>query len=106
MSVEYSLATGYGMKISEEDALNMCDHLTMEDEDIFHDNWCHQLNTWTGGDYFLGVTNYLGDDNCVPVSGLEVDKEELKQFTKFMMNHGLTDCVTWDPKYYILQFYY
>ena len=106
MSVEYSLAIGYGMRVSAEDALDMCDHLTVDDEDTFRDNWCHQLNSWTGGDYFLGVTNHLGDSDCVPIHDLEVDKEELKQFTEFMVNHGLTDFITWDPKHYILQFCY
>ena len=106
MSVEYSLATGYGMRVSEENVLDMCNHLTPEDEDTFRDYWCRQLNSWTGGDYFLGVIDDLGDSDCIPVSNLGVDKKELEQFTEFMVNHGLTDWVTWNPKYYILQFCY
>ena len=60
MSMDYSLRLCYGIIVPEETMNEV--YKVLKDFDDFHDNFAEQVNSWTGGDWFVGVSKYLNSD--------------------------------------------
>ena len=114
MSVDYSLELGYGVIVPDE-VVEKFSQISEEFDD-FRDNFVNQLNSWTGGDWFIGVTvcvNSNGDsfakeidENFLEFTKRVAIQKELESFIEFYDNHNLKEYFDWKPKLYLINFCY
>ncbi len=115
MSVDYSLELCYGVIVPDEVVEKFIQ--ISEEFDDFRDNFVHQIDSWSGGDWFVGITvQYLGGtENLVH----EMDSDFLatsiketvagtpwKEFSEFYNSHNLKEYFDWKPKLYLINFCY
>ena len=107
--VDYSLEFGYGI-IIDSDIEKEIENKINEDSiiDDFTDSFCRLINSWIGGDYFLGVTTRLNveTDNVYKIEDFEIPSKEVDEFLKFFDTYNLWDCIKWEPQKYLINFCY
>ena len=107
MSIDYTKAICFGTVISEETANKIIDKISREFEDEkieeFLDIYCRQVDSWCGGDYFLGFIKYLGDDLVVPCKSMNYDALD---FDYLLDEWKINDIVEIDsiPQLYVVSF--
>lgn len=109
MSVESRVSICYGVIISNEELIEIKKHLTAEEcDELIEWDYLVQIDSWSGGDWFLGIENYLGDLSKpflltdlsnIPASWIEEFEMELKETPWFNL-------IKWEPKKYLIQFIY
>lgn len=112
MSMDYSLRFCYGIIVPEETMNEV--YKVLKDFDDFYDNFANQVNSWTGGDWFVGVSKYLNSDldsfvQEVDKNFFEIDTsmlEDLGNFLQFYDDHNLKKYFDWKPKMYLINFCY
>lgn len=108
--VDYSLAFCYGMIIPNEKVQEISNTLTDEEYDEMGDNYLSCLNSWTGGDYFLGISDSLSQGNVDFVYFLSDfsipsdNDENLINFKQFFTEHHLDKIVDWKPEPMLINF--
>lgn len=107
--VDYSLEFGYGI-IIDSDTEKEIESKINEDFiiDEFTDSFCRLINSWIGGDYFLGVTVRLNveTDNVYKIKDFKIPSKEVHEFLKFFDTYNLWDCIKWKPQKYLINFCY
>lgn len=104
MSVEYSMKICYGVIVKKETVEYLRDYLyeMFEDEfndiiDEFYDNYCQELDSWAGGDYFIGIIEDLPVTKWDGVYRIDfcISCEKLEKFNTFYKNYDLEDFIPW-----------
>ena len=71
MSIDYTMAMCFGVVIPEQVVNRITEriekHFGDDGVDEFMDTYCRQINQWSGGDYFFGFIDYLGDGLVHPI---------------------------------------
>ena len=114
MSVDYSLELGYGVIVPDK-VVEKFSQISEEFDD-FCDNFVNQLNSWTGGDWFIGITTCVNssgdsfareiDENFLEFTKRVAIQKELKSFIEFYDSHNLKEYFDWKPKLYLINFCY
>lgn len=114
MSVDYSLELGYGVIVPDE-VVEKFSQIS-EEFDEFCGNFVNQLNSWTGGDWFIGITTCVNsngdsfakeiDENFLEFTKRVAIQKELESFIEFYDNHNLKEYFDWKPKLYLINFCY
>ena len=114
MSIDYSLRLCYGVIIPEEVMNKMYE--VLEDFDDFHDNFANQINSWTGEDWFIGISICINsdgdsfikeiDENFLEFTKRVAIQKELENFIQFYDSHNLKEYFDWKPKLYLINFCY
>lgn len=114
MSIDYSLELGYGVIVSDKVVEKIIQ--ISEEFDDFLDNFVKQLNSWTGGDWFIGITTCVDssgdsfareiDENFLAITKHVAIQKELEEFIQFYDSHNLKECFDWKPKLYLINFCY
>lgn len=114
MSIDYSLKLCYGVIISDKviEKINQI----LEEFDDFYDNFVNQIDSWTGGDYFIGTTVCINsngdsfireiDENFLEFTKRVAIQKELENFIQFYDSHNLKEYFDWKPKLYLINFCY
>lgn len=115
MSVDRCVAIGYGIPISDEEKEAIYDLIKSTPDEIFFEDYCRYLNSWTGGTSFLGIVNTIADSDeeiIVPIDedeGIDFDQIdwlELNKLYEFLNRIGALEIIQWRPNTYLLQFIY
>lgn len=109
MSVESRVSVCYGVIVSDETMKKIDNFLTDEEwDDMFDDEWFIELNSWIGGDYFLGIEKYLGNlETPLPIENLfNISDEEIKEFEAKLEKVSWRNFIDWKPKKYLINFVY
>lgn len=104
--VEYSIGVCYGVIISDKMLMSINelfpDGNSMDD---FSDSYLRQLNAWTGGDWFLGLSKTF-DGAVININEIRWDKAELEELEQKLNEYHIIDLIDWFPQKYIIQFCY
>ena len=108
MSVDYSMSYCYGVIVDEMTADKIYEHAT----DDFRDDYFRPVNSWSGGDHFLGIMSWLGDDEVIwlfdnpnePFKGMQFDPQEVQELEEKLEESGVLEFVKWDPSVYLINF--
>lgn len=104
--VEYSMGVCYGIIISDETLRSINELFPDEDAmDNFSENYLQQLNSWTGGDWFLGLSKTFSKD-VININEIRWDKEELEELEQKLNEYNIINFIDWFPQKYIIQFCY
>lgn len=112
MSVDYSTAYCKGRIISGELYDEILKHIEknygLEECDNFVDNpYCEVINAWIGGDYFIGVIEYLGSSVVVPFKDISITSKDIDAFYEECYNkYNLNEAFEWYDEPYIITFCY
>lgn len=114
MSIDYSLRLCYGVIIPEEVMNKMYE--VLEDFDDFHDNFANQIDSWTGEDWFIGISICINsdedsfvkeiDENFLEFTKRVAIQKELENLIQFYNSHNLKEYFDWKPKLYLINFCY
>lgn len=110
--IDYSLKLCYGIIVSDEKILELKEVLTDEVYDDLLDYYSMCINSWVGGDFFIGVMKYIpssDSDFVYPISEFTVpsdDDEDLIKFKRFFTEHNLWKLIDWKPKLMLINFCY
>lgn len=110
--IDYELALCYGIIVSDEKIKEIADVLTDEEYDTMIDWYSRCINSWVGGDYFVGVIKDIPEtetDLVYRVSNLSAptdDDKDLISFTRFFNEHDLWKFIDWKPELLIINFCY
>lgn len=110
--VDYSLSLCYGIIVSVDKMEEIKEVLTGEEYDEVIDNYSRCINSWTGGDYFIGVMVELAEsetDFVYHVSEFTIpsdDDEDLIDFKRFFNEHDLWEFIDWKPELLLINFCY
>lgn len=114
MSVDYSLELCYGVIVPDEVVEEFIQIL--EEFDDFYDNFIKQIDSWTGGDWFIGVTVCVNpnedsfvkeiDENFLEITKRVAIQKDLEKFSQFYDEHNLNEYFSWKPKLYLINFCY
>lgn len=114
MSVDYRLELCYGVIVPDNVIEEF--NLILEDFDVFYDNFANQIDSWTGGDWFIGVTTCINsnedsfvkevNENFLDFTKHVAIQKELKSFIEFYNSHNLKEYFDWKPKLYLINFCY
>ena len=101
--VEYDISVCYGIIITDEE-LQEINNLFPNDDaiDDFSDRYLRQINSWTGGDWFLGLYHSF-EAPVVPIKAIRFDKAELEELEMTIQHYHIPN---WIPQSYIIQFCY
>lgn len=102
--VDYDVCICYGMVISDE----VAKQLQEWDED-FYDQYVRCVNAWTcDKGWFLGLTESveLADAPVMLVNSISIPKFKINKFEQTIYKNGLEERISWNPKYYIIEFCY
>lgn len=104
--VEYSIGMCYGIIISDEQHIAIENLFPDENSlDDFIDNYMRQINSWTGGDWFLGLSKIFSKD-VIDINEIRWDKAELEELEQKLNEYNITNFIDWFPQKYIIQFCY
>ena len=109
MSVESRVSICYGIIISDGELTEIKNHLTDEESDELSDwDYLTQIDSWCGGDWFLGVENSLGDlSEPVLLTDLaNIPADWIEKFEMELKNAPWFKLIKWEPKKYVIQFFY
>lgn len=108
--VDFSLNLCYGIVVSEDKMEDIEEKLTDEQSDELNDNYARCINTWTGGDYFIGVSKFLSEDGVdfvYPVNSFLTNpftEKDLADFKNFFDTHDLWSFIDWKPELMLINF--
>lgn len=104
--VEYSIGFCYGIIISDNQRIAIEELFPNENSlDDFIDSYMRQINSWTGGDWFLGVYTEISKE-VVNLTEIRWDKAILEEFEMKLSEYGITNLIDWYPQKYVIQFCY
>lgn len=108
MSVQSSIAICYGIIIDDEKLIEINQTLSDEESDELCDcSFLRQIDGWTGGDWFLGVINDLGElQEPYLLADLDVLPAQLELFEIMLEHAPWKDLIKWEPEKYLIQFWY
>lgn len=108
--VEYSLNLCYGIIVSVDKMEEIAEVLTDEEYDEVMDNYSRCINSWTGDDYFIGITTkgvesetdlvYRVSEFTIPSD----NDEDLIDFKRFFDKHDLWKFIDWKPELLLINF--
>ena len=105
--VEYSIGVCYGIIISDEKLMSINELFPNDDVvDDFSDNYLREVNSWTGGDWFLGVYRDFSGNVINTSKILWYNDEALKELENKLRKYKIIDAIDWNPQKYIIQFCY
>lgn len=101
--IEYDISVCYGTIITDEERQKI-NNLFSDDYalDDFYDCYLRQINSWTGGDWFLGLYHSF-EPPVIPVKTIHFDKAELEELEEIIQQYNIPN---WTPQTYIIQFCY
>ena len=106
MSVQQEIAVGYGIIVDTEKVAEI--EAVMSDaeyDDFIDSDHINCINNWTGGDYFIGATNFLGSiEEPLPIDDVRIDAEDIKAFEDFLAEQSWRNMIAWEPKTYLIEF--
>jgi len=108
--VDYSLAICYGVVVSADKMEEIQEALTDEEYDELIENYSRCINSWSGGDYFIGVMTNLTEGETAFVyrpsdfSAPSDDDEDLIAFKNFFDKHNLWKIIDWKPELLLINF--
>ena len=105
--VDYEMALCYGIIVSDDKMEEIKEALTDEVSDELMDTYSSCINSWTGGDYFVGVINDLPsteNDLVYRVSNFTIPADD--DFKQFFTEHDLWKFIDWKPELLIINFCY
>lgn len=101
--VEYDISVCYGIIITDEERQKINnlfpDNNTIDD---FSDRYLRQINSWTGGDWFLGLYHSF-ESPVVSIKAIRFDMKELEKLNEIIQRYNIPN---WTPQSYIIQFCY
>lgn len=104
--VEYSIGFCYGIIISDNQRIAIEELFPDENSlDDFIDSYMRQINSWTGGDWFLGVYTEKSKE-IINLTEIRWDKAILEEFEMKLSEYGITNLINWHPQKYVIQFCY
>lgn len=112
MSVEYLMSVGYGVIIDEEEAEAIRDYVvekfSANKADLFIEEYLTTINSWTGGDHFLGVTKDLGYSDRVKIDNNLCDTRAVIKFLHMVTEYEIIQFLSKkdEPEFYLLNFCY
>lgn len=115
MSVNRCVAIGYGIPISDEEKRAIYNLVESTSDELYFEDYCRCLNSWTGGTAFLGVANIITDSDESFIIDFSEDLEnkifdfdwkELNKLYEFLNRIGALEIIQWRPNAYLLQFVY
>lgn len=115
MSVERCVAIGYGIPISDEEKKAIYNLIESTSDELYFEEYCRCLNSWTGGTAFLGIVNTItdSDESFIIDFGESLENEifdfdwkELNKLYEFLNRIGALEIIQWRPDSYLLQFIY
>lgn len=109
MSVESRVSICYGIIISEKELTEIKKHLTDEEHDELSDwEYLTQIDSWCGGDYFLGVEKSLRDlsEPLLLVDLFNVPTDWIEEFEMELKKVPWSKWIKWEPKNYLIKFFY
>lgn len=110
--VEYELTFCYGIIVSSEKIDEIRETLTDDAYDELVDNYARCINSWTGGDWFVGISIPLLEtdtDSVYHVSDFSVpadDDNDLIDFKQFFNKNYLWYFIDWKPELLLINFCY
>ena len=109
--VDFSLNLCYGIVIPEDKMEDIKANLTDEQCDELMDNYARCIDSWSGGDYFVGVSSFLDSNETgfvYPITSLSnpfnENDEELIDFKRFFTVHDLWSLIDWKPELMLINF--
>lgn len=111
--VEYELALCYGIIVSADKMEEIKAALTDEEYDELLDNYASHINAWIdGGNYFIGLTDYLYPTNDelvyrlsdLPPTPFGDNDEDLIKLIQFFTALDLWKFIDWKPERMIINF--
>lgn len=109
--VDYSLALCYGIVVSADKMEEIKEVLTDEEYDEVLDNYSRCIDSWTGGDYFIGIITELTESETSFVYHAskfiipsDDDDEDLIDFKRFFSEHNLWRFIDWKPELLLINF--
>lgn len=108
--VDFSLNLCYGIVIPEDKMEDIKENLTDEQSDELMDNYARCINSWTGGDYFVGLSSFLNEDGIdfvYPITPHFLNpftEKELADFKNFFDTHDLWSFIDWKPELMLINF--
>ena len=112
MSVEYTMSIGFGLIVDEEEAENMkkyvIEKFSANKADLFIMEYLVPINSWTGGDHFLGVTKDLGYSDRVKIDNNLCDTRAMAKFLHMVTEYEIFQFLMKkdEPEFYLLNFCY
>lgn len=101
--VEYSTGVCYGIIITDDERRAINENFPNDETlDDFSDTYLRQINSWTGGDWFLGLT-HDSDAAVIPLRSIRFDKAALEELEEAINKYHIPN---WAPQTYIIQFCY
>lgn len=107
MSVECSIGICYGVIISDEDLRKVNELFADNDDalDEFSEKYLRQINSWTGGDWFLGLNTDFSSD-VVLLASVHWSKTDIEELEEQLHKYNIINVINWMPQKYIIQFWY
>lgn len=115
MSIARCVSIGYGMPISDEEKDAIYNLIESTPDELYFEDYCRCLDSWTGGTAFLGIVNTISDNDesfIIPIDEdlenkiFDFDWKELNKLYKFLKRIGALEIIQWQPDTYLLQFIY
>jgi len=109
MSVESRVSICYGVILSEEELIEINQHLTDEECDELSDwEYLTQIDSWCGGDWFLGVENSLGNlsEPLLLADLFNIPADWIEEFGMELKKVPWSKWIKWEPEKYLIQFWY
>ena len=101
--VEYSIGVCYGIIITDDERRALNENFPNGKAlDDFSDTYLRQINSWCGGDWFLGLI-YDSDAEVIPLRNIRFDKAALEELEEAICKYHI---LNWTPQTYIIQFCY
>lgn len=98
MSIDYSTTLGYGVVIPEKEANKIINFIqtrfSNEEADEFVDTYLRCINSWTGGDHFLGFIFDLGSESVIHIDKMYYEFNAL-DFDLLLYDWDLINVIDW-----------
>lgn len=107
MSIQQEIAIGYGIIVDSEKVTEIERSILDEEEyaEFIDSDYIHCINSWVGGDYFIGATNFLGSiEEPLPITDVKIEAEDIKAFEDFLAKQSWHDMIDWKPETYLIEF--
>ena len=108
--VDFSLNLCYGIIVPAEVIEDIQSNLTDEESDELIDKYARCINSWTGGDYFIGLSSFLNEDGIdfvypiIPHFLNPFTEKDLADFKNFFETHNLWGFIDWKPELLLINF--
>ncbi len=108
--VDFSLNLCYGIVVPADKMEDIAEKLTDEQYDELMDNYARCINSWTGEDYFVGLSSFLNEDGIdfvYPITPHFLNpftEKDLADFKNFFETHNLWNFIDWKPELMLINF--